>query len=230
MGGNSTARHACRVWRYLRALSRLQQNKPELVLAMIVPLLDEEPWRPLAVEPVSRSALMLARAGRPGGLKGLAAIRGAYGSAGWSHANYALALRLLGEYDAAARAYAGLLAAVGRKAWALNELALLEHARGRSQRALDLLFEGARDDSDASGQDTCRGNAAMLLLLRGRPSDRVPAAVLLERAVKRDPTRVRSRYWLEQLRRGGRLPDGGRYARVTLERAAGTRGGEPAKR
>ena len=211
---------------YVHGYAALAAGEHKEGLRVLTGLLIYDDWKAIAVEPLSRRALERARTGDKVGLKALDWVIRVYPKAAWAHANYALALRLVGDYDAAARAYARLLRVAGRKGWTLNESALLEHARGRSQKALDLLLEGARDASDPRGQDTCRGNAAMLLLLRGRASDRVRAAILLERAVARDPTRVRSRYWLEQLKRGGRLPDGGRYARVTLEPASGSKSSE----
>ncbi len=158
-----------------------------------------------------RDAMQLCRAGDPLGVTALDRLRAIYPRAAWAVANLALGLRLVGRYADAHAAYTKVLGFAGRKAWVLNDLGLLHQAEGHYARALALFQEGADLPGDVGAADTCRGNAAMLFLRRDDPGDVARARTLLAQVVARDPTRVRSAYWLAQLRRpGGLLPNGRR--------------------
>ncbi|PIE22504.1 MAG: hypothetical protein CSA62_12280 [Planctomycetota bacterium] len=153
-------------------------------------------------------AIRLARAGvaAPELLEHLRRVEALYRNAAWASANTGLALRLLGQYSAARQAYKRALTREGRRAaWILNELGLLAQASGDRCRAEQLLREGAADDADPKGQDSCRGNLARFLMLAAEPQgprrvERLSEARdLLQEAIQRDSSRTRARYWLARI-------------------------------
>lgn len=168
-------------------------------IELLLPVIEDRVFGAEASDGLGRAGLRLCRRGDAAGLRGLRAVQKRWPGAGWALGNLALGLRLLGRYDEAAVCYEDLLIATRRAPWALNDAALVEVARGRIDRALELLFEGVRAGGD--GAANCGGNAAVLLMRRGRRGDAIQAEALLERIVARDKTRTRARFWLERLRR-----------------------------
>ncbi|MCA8969712.1 MAG: hypothetical protein KDC95_08010 [Planctomycetes bacterium] len=166
----------------------------------LLPLLNDELYANHAADVIGRTSVRMCRRGDVDGLEGLEALRDRWSTAAWPLGNLGLGLRLVGRYEDAARCYADLLVRTLRAAWALNDAGLLELARGDRERALTLFLEGAADTRDPGAAGTCRGNAALTLLARGRPGDAVRAEALLENLVTHDPKRVRARFWLQRLR------------------------------
>ncbi len=192
----------------LEALMRSERGQEVERVELLLPLLDDPSYQNHAADLIGRASLRLCRRGDERGMSGLAALRARWPLGAWTHGNHALGLRLLGRYEEAAAGYEDLLVRTERAAWALNDAALCEAARGRREAALTRLLEGAADARDADAADTCRTNAAVLLIERSRPGDRVRAEALLRVVVDRDATRVRARFWLARLARLATSPSG----------------------
>ncbi|MFQ5506030.1 MAG: hypothetical protein ACE5F1_14715, partial [Planctomycetota bacterium] len=165
------------------------------------PLLPDPSLRPLIVAHVGRGSLQLCRSGRARGAGALEEILRYYPDASWAWGNYGLGLRFLGRYAAAGQAYQCAMALAGRQAWLLNDLALLEQARRRLDRALALFLEGSRAPGEARDRDSCRTNAARLLMQRRGPGDLGMARILLQEVVAGGSKARRPRYWLAQLKK-----------------------------
>jgi hypothetical protein len=148
-----------------------------------------------------RRAVQLCRGGNEAGLAVLRDIAARQAGQAWAAANLGLGLRLVGRYDEARAVYADMLQRHGRQAWILNDLALVEQARADFDSALRLYLEGTRPpaSADVDAADTCRTNAAILLIARRGPNDSVKAEALLRVVVARDPSRVRSAWWLTRV-------------------------------
>lgn len=215
--GSASAGTSKRTAALLDAQIARQRGDDVRVLEILTPLTADRGFKGLALDALGRAGLRLCRRGQAAGLPPLETVHRSWRGASWALGNLSLGLRLLGRYEDAAVRYEELLIATSRAAWALNDAALVEVARGDRARAIELLLEGVQRGGD--GVDNCAGNAALLLLQRRSRGDVVKARALLQNIVRRDETRSRARFWLERLiRRRKRLPDG---VRVDAIRALG---------
>jgi tetratricopeptide (TPR) repeat protein len=202
--------------RFLSALRARAEGRWAAAFAAWSELLRTRAAWFVAVDRGGRDALRRARAGDDSGLPLLEQTRAQQPEALWAISNLGLGQRLLGRYEAAMESYRKALELGGRRAGILNELALVHLAREDEESAERLLREGSADTKDPAGRGTAQGNLARVLMRR---ADRLPASqiskarelrrealVMLRAALEQDPSRTRSRYWMERLLKG--LPKG----------------------
>ena len=184
-------------------LIQFHRGNPLPLVPRLDGLLEDRAWQRGVLPFLGRGALQLCRSGQRKGVEILERILRLYPGADWALSNLANGDRFVGDYEKAIGIYARLMQQHGRQAWFLNGLALVHQARFERDKALALYLEGGKETCPGTQADrfTCRTNAAVLLIARGKASDLDRAEQLLDSVVSKDPAAIRAPYYLRRIQR-----------------------------